>query len=66
MSAFAPICNPMNVPWGQKAFKFYLGEDTQAWLASRKIHCFKRAYPKVRSLGSAIRLNRPQQSLIGA
>ena len=33
VSAFAPICNPMNVPWGQKAFKLYLGEDQQAgWL----------------------------------
>lgn len=24
-SAFAPICNPMECPWGQKAFKAYLG-----------------------------------------
>ncbi|OLP84968.1 S-formylglutathione hydrolase [Symbiodinium microadriaticum] len=31
VSAFAPICNPMNVPWGQKAFKLYLGEDQQGW-----------------------------------
>lgn len=28
ISAFAPICNPSNSPWGRdKAFKFYLGED---------------------------------------
>jgi hypothetical protein len=26
VSAFAPICNPINVPWGQKAFSGYLGE----------------------------------------
>jgi S-formylglutathione hydrolase len=30
VSAFAPICNPMNVPWGQKAFKLYLGDDKAA------------------------------------
>lgn len=23
-SAFAPICNPINCPWGQKAFNGYL------------------------------------------
>merc|ERR1719277_1468352 len=26
VSAFAPICNPINVPWGQKALALYLGE----------------------------------------
>ncbi|VDK83307.1 unnamed protein product [Cylicostephanus goldi] len=26
ISAFAPICNPMNCSWGQKAFSGYLGE----------------------------------------
>ncbi|ETN86814.1 S-formylglutathione hydrolase [Necator americanus] len=35
ISAFAPICNPMNCPWGQKAFKGYLGmffcHDTKSW-----------------------------------
>ncbi|KAI9817830.1 MAG: hypothetical protein M1827_000949 [Pycnora praestabilis] len=28
-SAFAPITNPINCPWGQKAFKGYFGEDQQ-------------------------------------
>jgi len=27
VSAFAPICAPTRCPWGQKAFKTYLGED---------------------------------------
>lgn len=27
VSAFAPIANPINCPWGQKAFKGYFGED---------------------------------------
>lgn len=31
ISAFAPICAPMRVPWGQKAFSGYLGEDRAAW-----------------------------------
>ncbi|GIL45380.1 hypothetical protein Vafri_2629 [Volvox africanus] len=31
ISAFAPICNPTNVPWGVKAFTGYLGEDKEAW-----------------------------------
>ncbi|WP_199103978.1 S-formylglutathione hydrolase [Aquitalea sp. ASV11] len=32
VSAFSPIANPVNVPWGQKAFAAYLGEDRQQWL----------------------------------
>ena len=31
VSAFAPIVNPAQVPWGQKAFTNYLGEDTATW-----------------------------------
>ena len=31
VSAFAPICNPSDVPWGQKALTGYLGEDRAAW-----------------------------------
>ena len=31
VSAFSPISNPMNCPWGQKAFTAYLGEDRDAW-----------------------------------
>ena len=27
VSAFAPICNPTACPWGEKAFKGYLGEE---------------------------------------
>lgn len=29
VSAFAPITNPINCPWGQKAFKGYFGDDQQ-------------------------------------
>ncbi|RIX46199.1 MAG: S-formylglutathione hydrolase [Rhodocyclales bacterium GT-UBC] len=31
LSAFAPICNPAAVPWGEKAFSRYLGEDRALW-----------------------------------
>lgn len=31
ISAFSPICAPMQCPWGQKAFTNYLGEDTDTW-----------------------------------
>lgn len=30
-SAFAPICNPIDVPWGEKAFGNYLGPDRSRW-----------------------------------
>lgn len=33
VSAFSPIVAPMQVPWGQKAFRGYLGEDQEAWKA---------------------------------
>lgn len=31
VSAFSPIVAPMQVPWGQKAFKGYLGEGSDLW-----------------------------------
>jgi S-formylglutathione hydrolase len=33
VSAFAPVVAPSQVPWGQKAFAGYLGEDRAAWAA---------------------------------
>lgn len=33
VSAFAPIAAPARVPWGEKAFSRYLGEDRDAWRA---------------------------------
>lgn len=46
LSAFAPICNPASVPWGQKAFCRYLGPDQSGWNewdASQLMH--RQAYP---------------------
>ncbi len=31
VSAFAPICSPMNCAWGEKALTGYLGKDTGQW-----------------------------------
>ncbi|MBW3695015.1 S-formylglutathione hydrolase [Vibrio sp. T187] len=31
ISAFSPISNPMQCPWGQKAFSQYLGSDIESW-----------------------------------
>ncbi|MCP4386588.1 MAG: S-formylglutathione hydrolase [Hyphomicrobiales bacterium] len=31
VSAFSPISNPVNCPWGQKAFMAYLGNEMSAW-----------------------------------
>ncbi|SDW03679.1 S-formylglutathione hydrolase [Pseudomonas syringae] len=31
VSAFSPISNPTDCPWGQKAFSRYLGEDRSRW-----------------------------------
>ena len=33
VSAFAPVVAPSRVPWGQKAFAGYLGDDRAAWSA---------------------------------
>lgn len=31
VSAFAPICAPLECPWGHKAFAGYLGDDRRSW-----------------------------------
>ncbi|WJX17566.1 S-formylglutathione hydrolase [Trifolium repens] len=31
VSAFAPVANPTNCPWGQKAFTNYLGDNKSDW-----------------------------------
>ncbi|MGK0500910.1 MAG: S-formylglutathione hydrolase [Oceanicoccus sp.] len=31
VSAFSPICAPMQCPWGEKALTGYLGADRQSW-----------------------------------
>lgn len=33
VSAFSPICNPLNCGWGKGCFSAYLGDDTTNWKA---------------------------------
>ncbi|MCL2899892.1 S-formylglutathione hydrolase [Brenneria sp. WC1b.1] len=37
-SAFAPIVNPCQVPWGRKALSAYLGDDETQWLQYDSCH----------------------------
>lgn len=42
VSAFAPICNPVACPWGQKAFSGYLGDESKTdWKAWDATHLMK-------------------------
>lgn len=43
VSAFAPIVAPSAVPWGQKAFAAYLGEDRAAWTAHDTVSLIAKA-----------------------
>jgi S-formylglutathione hydrolase len=46
VSAFAPIANPINCPWGEKAFTGYLGTDRSTWAAYDASELMKRhAHP---------------------
>ena len=46
VSALAPISNPSEVPWGQKAFSRYLGPDRAAWAEWDACELMRRrAYP---------------------
>lgn len=43
VSALAPIVAPTLVPWGQKVFTAYLGEDTETWKAWDAVELVKSA-----------------------
>jgi S-formylglutathione hydrolase len=48
VSAWAPISNPSQCPWGEKAFKGYLGEDKEEWKkhdATELIKSWKGNFP---------------------
>ncbi|MFT3670102.1 MAG: S-formylglutathione hydrolase [Pseudoxanthomonas sp.] len=47
VSAFSPIVAPSQVPWGQKAFAAYLGEDREAWKAYDTVERVKQAREKL-------------------
>lgn len=43
VSAFSPIVEPTAVPWGEKAFTAYLGDDREAWNAWDTVHLIASA-----------------------
>lgn len=43
VSAFSPIVAPSQVPWGEKAFTAYLGDDRQAWAQYDTVQLLKGA-----------------------
>ena len=43
VSAFSPIVAPSQVPWGEKAFTAYLGEDRLAWKAHDTVELIAHA-----------------------
>jgi S-formylglutathione hydrolase len=46
VSAVAPICNPVAVPWGKKAFGNYLGADAATWQQwDASVLMRRKAYP---------------------
>jgi S-formylglutathione hydrolase len=47
VSAFSPIVAPSQVPWGEKAFSAYLGEDRDAWKAWDATELVKTATEKL-------------------
>lgn len=47
VSAFSPIVNPTEVPWGQKAFRGYLGADESAWGDWDACQLVARAEPRL-------------------
>ncbi|ESW17573.1 hypothetical protein PHAVU_007G250500 [Phaseolus vulgaris] len=48
VSAFAPIANPINCPWGQKAFTNYLGDKKSDW-EEYDATCLVTKFPNVSS-----------------
>mmetsp|Transcript_15231 Transcript_15231/g.31967 ORF Transcript_15231/g.31967 Transcript_15231/m.31967 type:complete len:689 (-) Transcript_15231:83-2149(-) len=42
VSAFAPIANPTQAPWGKKAFPLYLGADESSWKEYDSVELVKK------------------------
>lgn len=47
VSAFSPITNPINCPWGQKALSNYLGDDEQSWQQYDACHLLTEHEPQL-------------------
>lgn len=47
ISAFSPISNPIDCPWGQKAFRAYLGDNQNDWVKNDASELMKTASHQV-------------------
>jgi len=47
VSAFSPIVAPSQVPWGEKAFKAYFGEDRELWKQHDTVELLKTAQERL-------------------
>lgn len=66
VSAFAPIANPSQCPWGEKAFKGYLGEDRETWKkhdATELIKGWKGAFEVLIDVGTGDNFYKQKQLL---
>ena len=50
VSAFSPIVAPSRVPWGEKAFAAYLGDDRDTWRAWDACELVRAAVPQAQRL----------------
>ena len=47
VSAFSPICSPVNCPWGEKVFSHYLGDNKSEWLQHDTVQLLKQSPSKI-------------------
>ncbi|TLX45998.1 S-formylglutathione hydrolase [Pseudoalteromonas phenolica] len=47
ISAFSPITNPTQCPWGEKAFTAYLGDNKQAWAEYDSVELLQAGKPSL-------------------
>ena len=47
VSAFSPICSPVNCPWGKKVFSHYLGDNKSEWLQHDTVELLKQSPCKI-------------------
>ena len=47
VSAFSPICSPVNCPWGEKVFSHYLGDNKSKWLQHDTVELLKQSPSKI-------------------
>lgn len=57
VSAFSPISNPMNCPWGQTAFSAYLGNNLEHWRAYDSCELIKQTAAQPKPIKLPIRID---------